>query len=199
MKLSNFYTALFRTLSCVLTLSAALTTPAQAATLAGQRVEDQIQLGRQDLQLNGLGIRSIFFFRAYVAGLYLVQKTQNGSTAISASGPKRLQLRMLLDVSAQDINQALVDGMRKNVNDAQWAAMQERVAVFSATINALGNTRSGDTIDLDFVPERGLSLAINGKAQNVLIAGADFYQALLAIFVGDDPVDTRLRNGLLGQ
>ncbi len=199
MKLSNFYTALFRTLSCVLTLIAALTTPAQAATLAGQRFEDQIQLGRQDLQLNGLGIRSIFFFRAYVAGLYLVQKTQNGSTAISASGPKRLQLRMLLDVSAQDINQALVDGMRKNVNDAQWAAMQERVAVFSATINALGNTRSGDTIDLDFVPERGLSLAINGKAQNVLIAGADFYQALLAIFVGDDPVDTRLRNGLLGQ
>jgi Chalcone isomerase-like len=199
MKLSNFYTALFRTLSCVLTLIAALTTPAQAATLAGQRFEDQIQLGRQDLQLNGLGIRSIFFFKAYVAGLYLVQKTQNGSTAISASGPKRLQLRMLLDVSAQDINQALVDGMRKNVNDAQWAAMQERVAVFSATINALGNTRSGDTIDLDFVPERGLSLAINGKAQNVLIAGADFYQALLAIFVGDDPVDTRLRTGLLGQ
>jgi hypothetical protein len=182
-----------------LTLSAALTTPAQAATLAGQRFEDQIQMGRQDLQLNGLGIRSIFFFRAYVAGLYLVQKTKNGQEALSASGPKRLQLRMLLDVSAQDINQALVDGMRKNVNDAQWAAMQERMAVFSAAINALGNTRSGDSIDLDFVPERGLSLAVNGKAQNVLIAGADFYQALLAIFVGDDPVDTRLRNGLLGQ
>jgi len=31
------------------------------------------------------------------------------------------------------------------------------------------------------------------------IAGQDFYNALLEIFVGDDPVDTRLKKGLLGQ
>jgi hypothetical protein len=117
---------------------------------------------------------------------------------VQQAGPKRLQLRMLMDIGAPDIKKALIDGMQKNVSEAQWAAMQERVAQFGRTIDALGSTRTGDTLTLDYVPGRGMTLAVNGVAQGTVIAGADFYNALLGIFVGDDPVDTRLKAGLLG-
>jgi hypothetical protein len=179
-------------------LHASVPLPARAATLDGLAFDDQIRLAGRELQLNGLGVRAVFIFRAYVAGLYLGQKTAVPQEVVQQAGPKRLQLRMLMDIGAPDIKKALIDGMQKNVSEAQWAAMQERVAQFGRTIDALGSTRTGDTLTLDYVPGRGMTLAVNGVAQGTVIAGADFYNALLGIFVGDDPVDTRLKAGLLG-
>lgn len=174
-------------------------TSATAATLEGLRFDDQVRLASRDLRLNGLGVRGIFIFKAYVAGLYLGEKASAGQEVLRQPGPKRLQLRMLMDIGSADIKKALVDGMRKNVSEAQWAAMQDRVAQFSSTIDSIGVTRSGDTINLDYVPEQGLILAVNDAVKGPAIGGTDFYNALLEIFVGEHPVDTRLRNGLLGQ
>lgn len=176
-----------------------LVAPAGAATLEGENFADQVRLDGQDLPLNGLGVRAVFIFKAYVAALYLPQRASQPQEALRQDGPKRLQLRMLMEIGAPDIKKALIDGMRKNVDDAQWAAMQERVERFGRTIDALGVARRGDSITLDYLPARGLQLAINDAARGEPIAGADFYRALLAIFVGDEPVDTRLRAGLLGQ
>ncbi len=54
-------------------------------------------------------------------------------------------------------------------------------------------------IDLDYLPETGTTVAVNGVAKGSPIAGADFYAAVLAIFVGARPVDGSLKKGLLGQ
>jgi hypothetical protein len=180
-------------------MSAINALPLHAATLEGQTFNEQIRLEGQTLQLNGLGVRAVFIFRAYVAALYLTHKTAAGQEAVQQGGPKRLQLRMLMDIGAPDIKKALVDGMRKNVSEAQWSAMQERVAQFSRTIDALGATHAGDALTLDYLPKQGLVLTVNEVTQGQPIPGTDFYNALLGIFVGDDPVDTRLKGGLLGQ
>jgi len=173
--------------------------PAGAATLEGLRFDDSARVGSRDLQLNGLGVRAVFIFKAFVAGLYLGEKTSEPKDILRQPGPKRLQLRMLMEIGASDIKKALIDGMRKNVTDAQWAAMQERVTQFAHTIDSIGVAKEGDTITLDFVPDRGMTLAVNDVARGSAVSGTDFYNALLEIFVGDDPVDTRLKNGLLGQ
>ncbi|MEQ1660619.1 MAG: chalcone isomerase family protein, partial [Hylemonella sp.] len=153
--------------------------PAQAATLEGQRFDDTARLGSRDLQLNGLGVRAIYIFKAFVAGLYLTEKAAAGPEALSQSGPKRLQLRMLMEVGSDHVKQALVDGIRKNVTDIEWVAMQERVQRFARTIDTIGVAREGDTITLDYVPEQGLLLAVNEVPRGPAIGGADFYQALL--------------------
>lgn len=180
-------------------LMCAAVVPALAASLEGLRFDDQVRVASRELRLNGLGVRSVFVFKAYVAGLYLGEKTSLSQEVLQQHGPKRLQLRMLMAIGAPDIKKALVDGMRKNVSEAQWAAMQERVAQFERTIDSIGTSRPGDTINLDYVPERGLTLVVNDAVKGSPISGQDFYNALLEIFVGNDPVDTRLKNGLLGQ
>jgi Chalcone isomerase-like len=167
--------------------------------MEGLQFEDQARVANRDLKLNGLGVRSIFVFKGYVAGLYVSQKVATTQDMQRYVGPIRLQLRMLMEVGADDIRQALVDGMHKNMSEAQWLAMQDRVGDFTRTIESIGVVRSGDAINLDFVPEHGLSLTINGVAKGGVIRGFDFYSAMLAVFVGDDPVDTRLKWGLLGQ
>lgn len=179
--------------------AAAALPQANAASLEGLRFEDVVKVANRELQLNGLGVRAVFVFKAYVAGLYLGNKTSVAQEALRQPGPKRIQMRMLMEIGAPDIKKALVDGMQKNVSEAQWAAMQDRVAQFSRTIESIGVAKPGDTINLDYVPERGLMLAVNDVAKGGAISGPDFYNALLEIFVGDNPVDTRLKKGMLGQ
>ncbi len=170
-----------------------------SAVLEGQRFEERARVASRELQLNGLGVRAVFVFKAFVAALYLEEKARDGAQVLGHPGAKRLQLRMLMDIGAPDIKKALLDGIRKNVSAAEWAAMQERLEQFGRIIDAIGMARTGDTITLDYVPQQGLLLAVNDRPQGSPIAGADIYHAMLAIFVGDDPVDTRLRSGLLGQ
>jgi hypothetical protein len=180
-------------------LWAAMGSHALSATLEGLQFEDQVRVANHELRLNGLGVRAAFIFKAYVAGLYLADKASTGQEVVLNQGPKRLQLRMMMEIGSPDIKKALVDGMRKNVSEAQWLGMQERAAEFSRTIDSIGVARLGDTISLDYVPDLGMTLAVNEVPRGSAIAGQDFYTALLEIFVGDNPVDTRLKRGLLGQ
>lgn len=172
---------------------------AGAATLEGQDFEDGIRLASRELRLNGLGVRKIFFIKAYVAGLYLNEKAATLPTLVALPGPKRLQLRMLRAAGPDDFNSALVAGIRENAGEAELLRLAERISQLELTIKRIGVTVKGDVINLDYLPGLGTQLAVNGAKQGQAIAGADFYAAILGIFVGDKPVDVLLKNRLLGQ
>ena len=59
--------------------------------------------------------------------------------------------------------------------------------------------KKGDVILLDFLPEAGTAVSVNGQAKGKPIPGEDFYRALLRIWLGDKPVDGDLKKGMLGQ
>jgi hypothetical protein len=179
---------------------AVLATPwANAATLEGQAFEDAVPLANRTLRLNGLGVRKIFFIKAYVAGLYLSEQAATPQDLIAMPGPKRLQLRMLRSAGPGDFNSALVSGIRHNSSEAELARLGERIDQLELTIKTIGATVKGDIITLDYLPELGTKLTVNGTSQGRPIPGADFYAAILKIFVGDKPVDVMLKKGLLGQ
>ncbi|MEI8028674.1 MAG: chalcone isomerase family protein [Comamonadaceae bacterium] len=179
---------------------AALATPrAHASALEGQIFEDVVQLANRNLHLNGLGVRKIFFIKAYVAGIYVSEKVSTPQELMTLAGPKRLQLRMLRSAGPDDFNSALVSGMRKNSSEAELSKLNDRIVQLELAIKSIGSTVKGDVINLDYLPDLGTRLAVNGISQSKMIAGADFYAALLSIFVGDKPVDAMLKKGLLGQ
>ncbi len=170
-----------------------------AATLDGQTFEDSLRLGSDDLKLNGLGIRAVLFFKGYVAGLYLKDKATTMQQVVATAGAKRLQMRMLLNAGPSDFNEALVAGIRVNATPAELAQLKSRITQLEQTISEIGRTVVGDVINIDYLPGRGTSLTVNGTPKGSPIEGADFYHALLRIFVGNHPVDPRLKQGLLGQ
>ncbi len=59
---------------------------AQAVALAGVKVEPQIMLGGQALQLIGAGIRCKAVFKVYAAGLCLVSKASTPEAVLAAPG-----------------------------------------------------------------------------------------------------------------
>ena len=188
-------TVLYR---CVLYISLLLTAlPAQAGTkIAGIEVTDSYQIDRQSLLLNGAGVRSKLFVKVYVGALY-VGKTSNSPAAIlAAPGAKSMQMTMLYkEVEAGKITQGWDDGFEANLTDAELKALEDRLKKFNALFPTL---RKGDIVRMDYSPDTGTRLSINDK-QLGRIEGADFFDALLKVWIGEHPADKNLKKGLLGD
>ena len=171
--------------------------PGQAAKLEGQRFDDTLRMADKTLLLNGLGLRGVAWIKAFVAGLYLPTRSTDAAQILRMPGPKRLRLQMLMEASSQELSKAVRRGVSKNETPAAQQALADRVAQFNRSVDAVGTLRKGDALDVDYLPGQGTLLRFNGKAMGVPIPGDDFYQTLLKIFIGDRPVDNRLKEGLL--
>lgn len=183
----------------VLALWLTLAVPAQAASFEGVHFDDNAKVSNTDLRLNGLGMRAVLWLKGYVAGLYLSEKASTPQAVYQVGGPKRIQMKMLVQATAADFRKALINGIHANVPQSDWPKLQNRIEQFELAIDEVGTVKKGDTITLDFVPDRGLMVRLNEQTKGPTIAGADFFNAVLAIFVGNSPVDARLKSGLLGH
>lgn len=190
---------LMRTALAALTVFlASAATAAQAVETDGFRFDDKLKLGNSDLVANGAGIRSKFG-RRYAMALYLPARTGDAKAALAAKGPKRIAISLIKDVDGDTFAGAVSKGIGNNSSDAEMAALKERVRQLSDTVVALGEIKAGSSIVFDWLPEKGTVLTINGQAKGREIAGEDFYAALLKVWLGDDPVQDDLKQGLLGK
>lgn len=179
--------------------AAALAAPvaAPAAEVEGVRFDDTLRLDGRELQLNGLGARSVLLFKPYVAGLYVPERSRSAAELLAQGGPRRLSLRLLTDLSAERFVKAFGEGLRDNHDEAQLAALRERIERLDATMRAIGGAKKGDRIDIDFA-DGATRVLLNGQPRGEPIAGEDFYRAILRIFLGERPADRSLKNALLG-
>lgn len=182
-----------------LALCLALAGPAAALTIDGTNFDDNVRLSEADLKLNGAGFRAVAWLKGYAAGLYLTERARTPAAAIAAPGPKRLQMKMLVEVEAQEFVKAIDKGIRRNTPAAEQPKLAERQQQFSRAVLALGKVRKGDVVNLDYLPGRGMTMTVNGRVRGAVLPGDDFYAAVLRIFIGDIPVDDALKAGLLGR
>ena len=64
--------------------------PAWAAELEGVRLDDRVHVDGQPLELNGMALRTRYYFKVYVAGLYLPTRVSSPARAIEGDGAKRI-------------------------------------------------------------------------------------------------------------
>ena len=181
----------------ILSLLLLLAVPAFGAEVAGVKVDDKTRVGNAELVLNGAGLRKRFFLQVYAMGLYLPKKTASAAEAIGAEGPKRAAIHMLRDVGAATFNEALAQGIRENHTEAQVKALESRLNALGAIIAEVKEAKKGMAITLDWTGA-ATQVGIDGKPAGKPIEGADFYRALLRIWLGDKPVQDDLKKALLG-
>ena len=171
---------------------------AQAADVAGVKLDDRAKVGAAEVVLNGAGLRKRAFFQVYAMGLYLPEKKPAAADAIGAPGAKRVAIHMLRDVDAASFTEALIDGMRPNHDEAAMKALEPRIAELSAIMSELKEAKKGMAILLDWQPGSGTVISVDGKTRGRPIPGEDFYRALLRIWLGERPVQDDLKKALLG-
>jgi hypothetical protein len=168
------------------------------AEVAGVKIDDKTRVGSADLTLNGAGLRKRAFFQVYAIGLYLPQKSTNPGAVLEQQGAKRVSIHMLRDVGADTFTEALVDGIRANHSEAEAKALEPRIKELAAIIAELKEAKKGMVIALDWQPQGGTVMVVNGTVRGKPIPGEDFYRALLRIWIGDKPVQDDLKKALLG-
>jgi hypothetical protein len=171
---------------------------ASSAEVAGIKLDERTRLGASELLLNGAGLRKKVFFKVYVASLYLTEKKQTPADVFALAGPKRVSITLMRNVSAQDLVDALNDGIRDNSSPEEQHTLKGRVEEMTTTMLTLRQGRKGDVITVDWVPDAGTLVLVNGEPKGKAIAGDDLYRALLRVWLGDRPANGRLKKALLG-
>ena len=171
----------------------------RAAEVAGVHLDDKATVAGQELVLNGAGLRTRLMFKVYVIGLYLPSKTDSAPTALAGSTPRRIQIVTLRELSGEQLADSLVDGLQKNLSKAEMDALAGRIDTFRKTMLGVGKAPEKTVIHLDYLPEHGTRLTVADTQRGNDIPGAEFYQALLRIWLGDQPAQADIRAALLGK
>jgi hypothetical protein len=183
----------------ILAATAALTLNiAHAVEVEGVKFDDTTKIGSSELVINGTGVRRKFGKR-YVMALYLPAKTGDAAAVLATKGAKRVAIHLTKDVSGDTFANAVSSAMADNSTEAEMAAVKDRLKQWAETVIALGEVKAGAIILIDWIPEKGTQLSVNGQAKGKEIAGEDFYKALLRVWLGKDPVQDDIKQGLLGK
>lgn len=115
--------------------------------------------------------------------------------SLLADAPLRLEIRYRRDFSAADIVSGGVALLKRNVSPTTWTNIQSQLGQLN---RAYRDVKSDDRYVLTYVPDKGLTLRLNG-AVLTNIPGAEFGPAYLRIWLGEQPMSITLREKLLGR
>lgn len=150
---------------------------------------------RTPIYLNGVGYRTKLFFKIYTGALYLPEKSSSPPIIFEMTGPKRMQMNFLYEeVDRQKLVDSWNEGFTNNLDAESLAKLASRIKKFNDFFPTL---REGDVVLLDYVPGVGTRINIKGNELGV-IKGRDFFEALLRIWLGDEPADEDLKESVLG-
>ncbi|MFZ0861491.1 MAG: chalcone isomerase family protein [Candidatus Sulfotelmatobacter sp.] len=165
-----------------------------AGNLAGVTMPDTIPVGGTTLVLNGMGLRTKFMVKVYVAGLYLEQKSSDAGAILQADAPKRIVMQFVHGASKSQIANAFDDSFNDNAADARKAMKAD----IDKLLGALEPVKSGDQMVFTYVPGTGTTFTINGN-EKLTIAGKAFGPVLFSVWLGPKPPNADLKKGILGH
>jgi hypothetical protein len=171
------------------------TTVTQGKECGGVSFPRQTQSGGATLKLNGLGLRQATLLKidVYVAALYVAETSADANAILAANTPKELILHFVRNVDRADLDKAWDEGFEHNAK-SQLAALKERIETFKGLMSDM---KTGEQLRFVSKPGTGVEVDVNGTVKGT-IAGDDFTQALLSIWLGSHPPNADLKAGLLG-
>jgi len=185
----------------VLTLALGLsiyTMPANAIEIEGVEIAETLSVADSNatLLLNGAGLREKLYIDVYIGALYLQTKSADASAILSDDGPASVQMHILYsEISKQKLTDGWIDGLEDNLSKDELQAIQPRLDAFNKLFAA---AKKGDVLSIEYTPERGTEVRINGEWRGA-IDGNDFFRALLKIWLGPNPVSKSLKQDMLGS
>ena len=180
-------------------LSAAIALPAAAAVdINGYKFDDTSKVAGKDLKLNGAGMRTKVIIKVYAAGLYLTEKKTTMAEIAVIEGPRRVTLIMARDLSSDSFGSAFMEGLKENTSAAERNAMATQVNKFGEMFATVQGLKKGDVLHIDWLPGVGTQCELNGKKMGETVPDVAFYNAILRIWMGDNPADRSLKPALLG-
>lgn len=195
----SFRAAFQATLAATVLSAACAFAPLHAAEVGGVKIEDTATVAGKNLVLNGYGMRHIFVVKAYAAALYLTEKKGSAADIQAMTTPKRVALHIQREINSDEFGQLFITSMNKNSTKEEKAKVVNQTVKFGEMFASLEKVKKGDVVTLDWVPDKGTVSTLNGKQIGEVLPDIAFYNAVLRIWLGDNPVQNDLKRSLLGE
>ena len=180
-------------------LAALFHTHAAAGEVSGVRIDDRVTIGDQTLILNGAGHLMRDGTKLYVASFYMRVKKKTLPEVLELTWwAKRITLTIVRDLPSDELGETIVTGIRRNSTQEETRRFGFQLAQVGDILGHFRQFKKGASLSLDWVPNRGTVFVVDGKPVSEPIPDETFYEAILKVWLGKQPVDATLRNAMLG-
>ncbi len=164
--------------------------------IGGINMPEALKAGEATLELNGAGIRSKYFIKLYVGGLYLKSKTKDAKKVLDSDEPMAIRLHIISSmITSEKMEDSTREGFENSMGgntDALKGEIEMFIEIFKKEI------KDGDTFNMVYVPSKGLEVYKNDKLATT-IDNPKFKKALFGIWLGDDPAQNSLKEDMMGE
>lgn len=171
----------------------------QARTVSEINLAEELQIAEDSpvLSLNGASLRRTYMIvKTYVGGLYVETPSQNGEDLIQSDEYKRMLFHVLLKkVTARKVARALKEALVVNINKEEQERLKPEINQFISMFE--GKLHKDDEVNIDYIPGVGTKVTIAGEEKGI-IPGKEFSDALLSVWVGEQPVSETFKEEILG-
>jgi hypothetical protein len=101
------------------------------------------------------------------------------------------------DISSDDFGSAFMSGLNNNLDKTEKSKIVTQISKFGEMFAMLEGLKKGDVLNLDWVPGSGTTCYLNNKRIGEVAPDLIFYNAILSIWLGENPVDSSLKPKLL--
>ena len=101
------------------------------------------------------------------------------------------------EITAKELVASLNNALAANHIPMELALIEARLRQLNDMMLKVGVLKKGAVVTLSYLPASGTHIHINSE-ERLVVKGEDFFRAMLRIWIGDKPVDGRLRDAMLG-
>jgi hypothetical protein len=145
------------------------------------------------LSLRGVGVKTLFMVRLFIAGLYL-PKNVLSQNALDTDVPKEISVKFYAKFSSRDFVNFTLKHIKPNITRAEFDSLAQE---FNRMAEISPDIKAGDTLALLYEPEIGTSFIHNGTVKGT-IQGALFSKAVFSTWIGPKPFDHIVKRQVLG-
>ncbi len=143
------------------------------------------------IKLLGAGLARFMAFKIIAIGLYVEEEAT--SADVNNDIYKRIEVEYFYKVSGNDLIKTTNKGILDNINQEVLQELQERIDQVNSYFE---DVEAGDRYTFSYRPGIGTEIALNGRSLGT-IEGIDFANALFSVYIGDKPMDERVKKSLL--
>nr|WP_315159436.1 chalcone isomerase family protein [uncultured Flavobacterium sp.] len=165
----------------------------------GVTVPRTIDFENQKLQLNGFGSRTKFWTEVYVQALYLTQLSEDAKDILDSDTNMGIRLQITSSlVSSQKLSKSLHKGIIKSIGEENIPQFKMQLDLLEKLLNR-ETTVENDAFNLIYSSNEKSILVYKNDQLEGKIPGFDFKKAFFGIWLSNNPVDTELKDALLGK
>ena len=149
------------------------------------------------LVLNGEATRTVWGFDVYTIRLYLHEVMREAEKILGAKEhPKRIEITMTRTVDEDQFSSTVQQNIDNNFSEEEKERFAGQLSEFLGCFRNGADLKPGNVITIDYTPRDGTVVRLDGHTLDT-IPGADFYHALLRLWIGK-PLQKSIKDGLVG-